>query len=449
MQDDISTKTTGTPPAQFHHFHDLPLSEQTLKAVKALNFERLTPIQAQILPHTLANQDAIGQAQTGTGKTATFLITIIESLLKRPFADDEQRFLGEPRALILAPTRELAQQIFADCRELTRFSNLYNLCVTGGADFDKQAKQFERRPLDILIGTPGRIIDWVNKGVLFLDRVEVFVLDEADRMLDMGFIPDIKRIVRHMPANTHRQSLLFSATFNTDVMNLAYRWLYNPAFVEIAPESKTNQLIDQQFYLLSEREKMTALREILSGDEVKKAIVFANRKDQVKRLYDNLRRQFEVTMLSGDVAQQKRERYLQRFKDGEVNILVATDVAGRGIHVDDVTHVVNFTLPEMPDDYVHRIGRTGRAGHHGVSISFVSEDDAFNLPALESHVGMKFKLSQFDSVKPESSLGQHPIFDDTDQSDCVEHLACDCPDDIHDDQLSHQADDELVNGVAE
>ena len=380
----------------FTHFEDLPLSPSTLKAIKALNFAKLTPIQAQILPHTLANQDAIGQAQTGTGKTATFLITIIEALLKKPFAKDEKRYLGEPRALVLAPTRELAQQILADCRELTRFSELYNLCITGGADFDKQAEQINKRPLDILIGTPGRIIDWVNKGVLFLDRVEVFVLDEADRMLDMGFIPDIKRIVRHLPANTDRQSLLFSATFNQDVMNLAYRWLYHPAFVEIAPESKTNTAIEQKFYLLTEREKMTALRQILSDKAVKKAIVFANRKDQVKRLYDNLRRHHEVTMLSGDVAQQKRERYLQRFKDGQVNILVATDVAGRGIHVDDVTHVINFTLPDMPDDYVHRIGRTGRAGHTGVSISFVSENDAFNLPALESHINQKFKLSQFD-----------------------------------------------------
>ena len=380
----------------FKNFDDLPLSEATLKAVQALKFDQLTPIQAQILPHTLANQDAIGQAQTGTGKTATFLITIIESLLKRPFSDDEVRYLGEPRALVLAPTRELAQQILADCRELTRFSQLYNLCITGGADFDKQLEQLHKRPLDILIGTPGRIIDWVNKGELFLDRVEVFVLDEADRMLDMGFIPDIKRIVRHMPSNTERQSLLFSATFNQDVMNLAYRWLHQPAFVEIAPESKTNQSIDQQFYLVTEREKMSALKQILADDSVKKTIVFANRKDQVKRLYDHLRRHHEVTMLSGDVAQQKRERYLQRFKDGEVNVLVATDVAGRGIHVDDVTHVINYTLPEMPDDYVHRIGRTGRAGLSGVSISFVSENDAFNLPALESHVDQKFKLSQFE-----------------------------------------------------
>ncbi|MDO4894214.1 DEAD/DEAH box helicase [Moraxella sp.] len=393
---DLATDNASLESEAFVDFGDLPLSTAVLKAVKALNFKHLTPIQSQILPHTLAAQDAIGQAQTGTGKTATFLITIIEALLKKPFAKEEQRYLGEPRALVLAPTRELAQQILSDCRELTKFSDLYSLCITGGADFDKQATQINKKPLDILIGTPGRIIDWVNKGVLFLDRVEVFVLDEADRMLDMGFIPDIKRIVRHLPANTDRQSLLFSATFNTDVMNLAYRWLYQPTFVEIEPESKTNHLIDQQFYLLTEKEKMTALRQILSKSEVTKTIIFANRKDQVKRLYDNLRKHHQVTMLSGDVAQQKRERYLQRFKDGEVDILVATDVAGRGIHVDDISHVINYTLPEIPDDYVHRIGRTGRAGVSGVSISFVSENDAFNLPALERHLDMKFKLKQFE-----------------------------------------------------
>ncbi|MDO4450364.1 MAG: DEAD/DEAH box helicase [Moraxella sp.] len=381
---------------QFTKFDDLPLSTSVQKAVLALGFGELTPIQAQILPHTLAGQDAIGQAQTGTGKTATFLITIIERLLSYPFAHDEVRYLGEPRALILAPTRELAQQIHSDCRELIRFSDLHAICMTGGADYDKQERELTRRPLDILIGTPGRIIDWVQKGVLFLDRVEVLVLDEADRMLDMGFIPDVKRLIRKMPPNTHRQSLLFSATFNADVMNLAYRWLYQPTFVEIAPETRTNQNITQKFYLLTNRQKLTAIKQILGDKDVKKVIIFANRKDQVRRLYDNLHKHFELTMLSGDVAQAKRERYLKRFKAGEVNILVATDVAGRGIHVDDVSHVINYTLPEIPDDYVHRIGRTGRAGQTGVSISLVGEDDAFNLPLIEKHLGVKFDLVQFD-----------------------------------------------------
>lgn len=382
--------------AIFEHFSDFQLSSSTQKALAALNFDTLTPIQAKILPHTLAHQDAIGQAQTGTGKTATFLITVIESLLQNPFKNNEIQYLGEPRALILAPTRELAQQIHADCRELVKFSSLSLLCMTGGADFDKQENALNKRPLDILIGTPGRILDWVKRGKLFLDRVEVLVLDEADRMLDMGFIPDVKKIINKMPPNTHRQSLLFSATFNTDVMNLAYRWLFNPVFIEIATQEKTNKDICQEFYLLSEKEKITALKYFLQQNDVTKAIIFANRKDQVRRLYDNLRRHFDVTMLSGDVAQQKRERYLQRFKQGEVNILVATDVAGRGIHVDDVSHVFNYTLPDMPDDYVHRIGRTGRAGRRGVAISFVSENDAFNLPALEKHLGVKFKMMQLD-----------------------------------------------------
>lgn len=381
---------------QFTKFDDLPLSTSVQKAVLALGFGELTPIQAQILPHTLAGQDAIGQAQTGTGKTATFLITIIERLLSHPFVHDEVRYLGEPRALILAPTRELAQQIHSDCRELIRFSDLHAICMTGGADYDKQERELTRRPLDILIGTPGRIIDWVQKGVLFLDRVEVLVLDEADRMLDMGFIPDVKRLIRKMPPSTHRQSLLFSATFNADVMNLAYRWLYQPTFVEIAPETRTNQNITQKFYLLTNRQKLTAIKQILGDKDVKKVIIFANRKDQVRRLYDNLHKYFGLTMLSGDVAQAKRERYLKRFKAGEVNILVATDVAGRGIHVDDVSHVINYTLPEIPDDYVHRIGRTGRAGQTGVSISLVGEDDAFNLPLIEKHLGVKFDLVQFD-----------------------------------------------------
>ncbi|MDO5651944.1 MAG: DEAD/DEAH box helicase [Moraxella sp.] len=380
---------------QFTTFAELPLSAVLTKAIKELGFQKLTPIQAQILPYTLAGQDAIGQAQTGTGKTATFLITVIQSLLKKPFSKNETHYLGEPRAVILAPTRELAQQIFEDCRELIKHTELYSLCITGGADMDRQSKQLERRPLDILIGTPGRIIDWVNKGVLFLDRTEVLVLDEADRMLDMGFIPDIKRLIGKMPDNNHRQSLLFSATFNTDVMNLAYRWLYQPTFVEIAAEQKTNQMIEQHFYLIEERQKLQILKELLKSNDLTKTIIFANRKDQVRRLYDNLRRHYDVTMMSGDIVQQKRERYLQRFKSGDVNILIATDVAGRGIHVDDVSHVINFTLPEQPDDYVHRIGRTGRAGQTGVSISFVSEDDAFNLPALEKHLDTKFQLEQY------------------------------------------------------
>ena len=379
----------------FTDFNDLQLSESVLKAVQELGFTELTPIQAKILPHTLAGQDAIGQAQTGTGKTATFLITIIEALLKRPFEADEKRYLAEPRALILAPTRELANQIFEDAIALTKHTDLHSVCIMGGVDYDRQIAALDHAFTDLLIATPGRLIDLIHKGHVFLDRIEAFVLDEADRMLDMGFIPDIKRLMRYMPANTDRQSLLFSATFNQDVMNLAYQWLLNPVFVEIEPEHKTSDLVEQHFYLLTEADKFTALSRILSSEATEKVIVFANRKDQVKRLFNRLGAEHNVVMLSGDVDQSKRERYLDKFKNGNAKVLVATDVAGRGIHVDDVSHVVNYTLPEQPDDYVHRIGRTGRAGQKGISISFVSEDDAFNLPAIEAHLDTKLKLEQY------------------------------------------------------
>lgn len=379
----------------FVSFEQLPLSEPILRSIDELGFTELTPIQAQILPHTLAGQDAIGQAQTGTGKTATFLITLIESLLARPFAEDEERYLGEPRALVLAPTRELAQQIFDDCTALIQYTDLHSACIMGGVNYENQQHELERDYIDILIATPGRLIDLIQKNLVYLDRLEVLVLDEADRMMDMGFIPDVKRLIGRMPPNTDRQSLLFSATFNQDVMSLAYKWLYQPVFIEIEPEHKTSDLVDQHFYLLTEDEKLEALERIVQTNGVDRVIVFANRKDQVKRLYDTLKLKHSVVMLSGDVIQQKRERYLQKFKDGEAKILVATDVAGRGIHVDDVTHVINYTLPDQPDDYVHRIGRTGRAGHTGVSISFVSEDDAFNLPALEQHLETKFQLEHW------------------------------------------------------
>ncbi len=378
---------------RFDTFSALNLHSSILAAIKDLGFTKLTPIQAQILPYTLSGQDAIGQAQTGTGKTATFLITIIAALLAKPFSADEARYLGEPRALILAPTRELANQIYDDAIALTRHTDLHCVCVMGGVHYDNQLDALDKGFTDILIATPGRLIDLVQRGDVYLDRIEVLVLDEADRMLDMGFIADIKRLIAKMPPKTDRQSLLFSATFNQDVMALAYDWLLQPIFIEIKPEHKTCDLVEQYFYLLTEADKYQALTHILSDVTLQKVIIFANRKDQVKRLFEQLLHDYNVVMLSGDIQQSQRERYLEQFKSGDATILVATDVAGRGIHVDEVSHVINYTLPDQPEDYVHRIGRTGRAGHTGVSISFVSEDDAFNLPALEAHLGGKLALT--------------------------------------------------------
>lgn len=381
----------------FTTFKELPLSAPTQKAVAELGFMKLTPIQSKILPYTLAGLDAIGQAQTGTGKTATFLITMVETLLKRPFGKAEKRYLGEPRAVILAPTRELAQQIFSDCVAFIKHAHWYCLCLTGGSDLDKQIQKIHKRPLDVVIATPGRLIDLPNRGVVFLDRTEVLVLDEADRMLDMGFIPDIKRLINAMPTKEYRQSLLFSATFNTDVMNLAYRWLDAPEFVAVEPATKTNANITQLFYAVADGEKYAALTTVLNQEFAKKTIIFANQKHQVRKLTDRLKKQgIGVVELSGDVAQHKRERHLQEFKDNKASVLVATDVAGRGIHVDDVTCVINYMLPDVADDYVHRIGRTGRAGNTGLAIAFVGEGDGFNLSPIEKKLGKKIAILPFD-----------------------------------------------------
>lgn len=387
-------------------FQDVPLHPKMQKAIKGLGFTTATPIQSEILPITLKGSDAIGRAQTGTGKTAAFLITVINDLLNNPLGntEDDQRYRGEPRALVLAPTRELAQQIKNDCDGLTKGTGLHTVCLLGGVDYEKQYKWLDKAFVDIIVATPGRLLDFVKRKDVWLDRLELFVLDEADRMLDMGFIPDIKRIIRAMPPNTDRQSLLFSATFNQDVMNLAYRWLFEPAYVEIEPEQKTSKQVEQIMYLVSKQDKPKLLNHILDTEQIDKAIVFVNRRDQVRRLYERLSSgnndgaKRNVVMLSGEMNQSKREKHLKRFKSGDANLLIATDVAGRGIHVDEVTHVINYTLPDQCDDYVHRIGRTGRAGATGKSISFASEDDSFILPELEKLIGKKFELKQPDVI---------------------------------------------------
>lgn len=376
-------------------FETLNLHPQLKQAIDALGFKEMTPIQQKVLKYTLAGHDAIGRAQTGTGKTAAFLVSIINDLLQNPVKS--QRFRGEPRALILAPTRELAIQIESDARELTKFSDLNVLTLVGGVDFDKQKKQLDKNFVDILVATPGRLIDFTEQKEVWLDQIEFLVIDEADRLLDMGFIPSVKRIVRYSPRKEQRQTLMFSATFSYDVLNLAQQWLFNPVTVEIEPEKKTNQDVEQRIYVVEKKDKYRLLREILSDEPIEKVMIFANRRDQVRKLYDHLKSDgYKVVMLSGEIAQDKRLKMLDQFKNGQHNIMIATDVAGRGIHVDGVSHVVNFTLPEQSDDYVHRIGRTGRAGTQGVSISFLSEDDAFYLPEIEKAIGQKLPLTRLD-----------------------------------------------------
>ncbi|MEK9533658.1 MAG: ATP-dependent RNA helicase RhlB [Halieaceae bacterium] len=367
-------------------FDTLNLAVSVQQGIDALGFEFCSPIQGRILPHTLAGNDAIGKAQTGTGKTAAFLITIFNDLLSHPI--EGERYLGEPRAVIIAPTRELVMQIASDAQELGRFTGLKTVTLIGGADYQKQLSQVNRAPVDLIVATPGRLIDFMERRDLALDRVEILVLDEADRMLDMGFIPQVKRIVRATPRKEDRQTLLFSATFTQDIMNLARQWTFEPITVEIEPERVATASVDQRVYLVSSRERFPVLMDILKDPSVESVIIFANRRDQVRRLYEKLRKEgVQCGMLSGEITQAKRTKTLDNFKTGRSKVLVATDVAGRGIHVEGISHVVNYNLPEDPEDYVHRIGRTGRAGASGVSISFASEDDAFLLPDIEALLG--------------------------------------------------------------
>lgn len=392
---DQALVTTETSVAQLPDisFGSLDLAPSLMRGIEGLGFEKCSPIQAQILPHTLEGHDAIGKAQTGTGKTAAFLITLFNDLLNNPI--EGERYLAEPRAVILAPTRELVMQIADDARQLGKYTGLSTVTLIGGADYAKQLAKVNDRVTDIVVATPGRLIDFIQRGDMYLDRVESLVLDEADRMLDMGFIPQVKRIVRSTPRKEDRQTLLFSATFSPDIMNLAQQWTFDPITVEIEPERVATENVDQRVYLLESRDRLKVLKRLLATPEATSVIVFANRRDVVRKVHERLQKQgLDCGILSGEIAQVKRTKTLERFKSGKLRVLIATDVAGRGIHVDGVSHVVNYDLPEDPEDYVHRIGRTGRAGEKGVSISFASEDDAFLLPEIEALLGESLKCTQ-------------------------------------------------------
>jgi ATP-dependent RNA helicase RhlB len=369
-------------------FHDFKLSPELMHAIHDLGFPYCTPIQAQVLGFTLKGRDAIGRAQTGTGKTAAFLISIITQLQQTP--PPKERYMGEPRALIIAPTRELVVQIAKDAAALTKYTGLNVMTFVGGMDFDKQLKQLEARHCDILVATPGRLLDFNQRGEVHLDMVEVMVLDEADRMLDMGFIPQVRQIIRQTPPKGERQTLLFSATFTEDVMNLARQWTIEPAIVEIEPENVASETVEQHVYAVASSDKYKLLYNLITQNDWPRIMVFANRRDEVRRIEEKLLKDgVNAAQLSGEVPQHKRIKTLEGFREGKIRVLVATDVAGRGIHIDGISHVINFTLPETPDDYVHRIGRTGRAGTSGISISFAGEDDAFALPPIEELLGRK------------------------------------------------------------
>lgn len=380
-------------------FHDLGLPLPLMRGIADLGFKYCSPIQARSLPFSLRAHDVVGKAQTGTGKTAAFLVTIITELLNHPVVEDEH-YAGEARALIIAPTRELVMQIADDARALCKHTELHVHTLVGGMDYDKQKRHLSESQCDILVATPGRLLDFASSRDVYLDRVEILVLDEADRMLDMGFIPQVRRIVRLTPYRENRQTLFFSATFTPEVISLADQWTVDPVHVEIEPENVATDTVDQKVFITSAEEKFRLLYNIIRQDEVESVIVFANRRDQCRRLQEKLQNKgFSVGLLSGDVPQNKRVRTLDDFKSGKLKVLVATDVAGRGIHIDGISHVVNYTLPEESEDYVHRIGRTGRAGKLGTSISFACEDDAFLLEPIQKLLGRKL-----DCVQPDEAL---------------------------------------------
>lgn len=366
-------------------FARLNLPEPLERAIIDLGFQHTTPVQAQVLPHSLDGADIIAQAQTGTGKTAAFLLSIITYDLENPTLDS--RPPGTPFALIIAPTRELVMQIASDAESLVKYTDLQVATLVGGMDYEKQKNKLKKQ-VDIVVATPGRLLDFTRQNVVDLSAVEIMIIDEADRMLSMGFIPDVKAIVSRTPRKENRQTQLFSATYSEDIKRLAKSWTLDPVRIEIAPEQVAVDSVEQKVFLTSEDEKYKVLYNLIKVYKIERVLVFANRRDQCRNLESKLRRHgFKTGLLAGDVPQKKRIKTLEEFKSGEIEILVATDVAGRGLHIDDITHVVNYNLPEDPEDYVHRIGRTGRAGTEGISITLACENDSFMLPNIEALLG--------------------------------------------------------------
>ncbi|MGW8195658.1 MAG: DEAD/DEAH box helicase [Desulforhopalus sp.] len=380
-------------------FHDYDIPLQVMRAIHDQGFQYCTPIQEKALENVLDGKDLVGKANTGTGKTAVFLIAIFSRLLNA-----RRSGRGNVRALVLAPTRELVAQIAKDAHNLARYCNLSVREVYGGVDYQKQMDLLQNKRCDLLVATPGRLLDFMAKRVIDLGGCHILVLDEADRMLDMGFIPDVRKIIGRLPAKEDRQTMLFSATVPDDVKRLASQWCVKPQMVEAEPDQVAVETVQQVVYLTTAEEKYAVLYNLVKQNPDERIIVFANMKSEAKRLANRLQRNgIECVLLSGDVAQNKRMARLESFRKGSVKVLVATDVAGRGIHIEGITFVVNYTLPYEPENYVHRIGRTGRAGAIGKAVSFACEEGSFYLPEIEDFIGKKFEC-----VMPEESLLASP-----------------------------------------
>jgi len=369
-------------------FADLQLPESLCKGITAAGFTDCTPIQEKTLPIALTGKDIAGQAQTGTGKTAAFLITLFTRLLGQERRGD----LRHPRALILAPTRELVVQIEKDAQQLGADCGFSIQAIYGGVDYMLQ-KNALRDGADIVIGTPGRLIDYLKQKVYSLSHIEVLVIDEADRMFDMGFIADLRFILRRLPTYEKRQNLMFSATLNQRVMELAYEFMNLPVKVEVTPEQMTAEKVEQLIYHVSRKDKFPLLLGLLRKMGISRTMIFINTKREGEFLQDRLNaNEFHCRIISGDVEQRKRLRILEDFKTSKLPILIATDVASRGLHIDGVSHVINYDIPQDAEDYVHRIGRTARAGADGIAISLADEDGAFYLEAIHEYIKEKIPV---------------------------------------------------------
>jgi ATP-dependent RNA helicase RhlB len=375
-------------------FSDLPINQKVIDALSAANFTYCTPIQALSLPPLLEGLDIAGQAQTGTGKTIAFLVATFHHILSRNTTEDNEK--NGPKAIIMAPTRELAVQIYNDAELLSQHTGLSIGLIYGGEGYQSQREVLEQG-VDIIIGTTGRIMDYYKQGIFSLDNIQVVVLDEADRMFDLGFIKDIRFLLRRMPDAKKRLSMLFSATLSYRVQELAYEHMNNPTHVQIEPEQMTASRVKEELFYPSDDDKMALLLTLMEEEWPEKAIVFANTKHSCERVNDWLEADgHRVGLLSGDVPQKKRLAILEDFSHGQLDVLVATDVAARGLHIEAVTHVFNYDLPDDAEDYVHRIGRTGRAGRSGHAISFACEKYAQNLPAIETYIGHAIPVTDYD-----------------------------------------------------
>ncbi len=404
------TARVSEPGTLFSHrtFSEFDLPPQIRQGLADAGFDRCTLVQAEVLPLSLAGRDVAAQAQTGTGKTAAYLVTIFNKLLAAPAPEPR-----EPRALVIAPTRELVVQVAADAEKLGAHTGLVTEAVFGGMEYREQREEL-RRGVDLLVGTPGRLLDYLRQGVTSLRRVQVFVVDEADRMFDMGFIDDLREITRRLPAPGRRQTMFYTATLSNRVLQLGFSEMRDPAEIVVNPEEITPDRLEQALYHVGSREKFSLLLGLLAREGCERTMIFVNTREEARRLVERLERHgYHARGLTGSVIQTRRLKVLNDFKEGTLPILVATDVASRGLHIEGVSHVINYDLPQDPEDYIHRVGRTARVGAEGKAISLACDNFVYSLPAIEKLLGADIPVQQPDNalflpVQPRPRPEAHP-----------------------------------------